>query len=140
MGQPALLTLILLLVQAPSFAQQPDLRIEVAHPIAQNAEIRVGLYTAPSNWLDDEPIYARVAAATDTLTTVVFSELPPGTYGAAVYLDENRNGKLDRNLIGFFREPFGFSKEARVRFGPPKWEDAIFILEDEPVHLIIRLD
>jgi uncharacterized protein (DUF2141 family) len=139
-GQPALLTLILLLVQAPSFAQQSELRIEVAHPVAKNAEVRVGLYTNPSNWLDDEPVYARIVAATDTLTTVVFGELPPGTYGAAVYLDENRNGKLDRNLIGFFKEPFGFSKEARVRFGPPKWDDAIFVLDNAPVRLFIRLD
>jgi len=140
LGQPALLTLILLLIQAPAHAQQPELRIDVSHPLAQNAEVRVGLYTSPSNWLDDEPVHARVHEASDTLTTVIFEELPAGTYGAAVYLDENRNGKLDRNLIGFFKEPFGFSKEARVRFGPPKWDDAIFEIENEPVQLYIRLD
>lgn len=35
--------------------------------------------------------------------------LPPGDYAAAVIHDLNGNGKLDRNVFGIPREPYGFS-------------------------------
>ncbi len=132
---------LLTLIAVPAAnAQTPELRIDVAHPPSGSAEVRVGLYTDASNWLDEEPVHGMLESATDTLTTVVFRDLPAGVYGAAVYLDENRNGKLDRNLVGFFKEPYGFSKDARVRFGPPKWDDAVFEHGDEETRLFIRLD
>lgn len=128
-----------------AWAQSPEadrtmLRVQVSHPPMPGADVRVGLYTSLDNWLDDEPIFGGLAATTDTETTVVFDSLPPGTYGAAVYLDENRNGKLDRNLIGFFKESFGFSEKARARFGPPKWEDAVFEVSGSVVDILVRLD
>jgi len=123
-----------------SEADRTVLRVKVSHPPAPDADIRVGLYTSLDNWLDDEPIFGGLAATTDTETTVVFESLPPGRYGAAVYLDENRNGKLDRNLIGFFKESFGFSENARVRFGPPKWEDAVFEVSGSVIDISVHLD
>ena len=121
-------------------AQKPALQIDVAHPTAEKADVRVGLYTSASNWLDEQPVHGMLAPATDTLTTVIFESLPSGVYGAAIYLDENRNGKLDRSFIGLFKEPYGFSKEARVRMGPPRWDDAIFEITSEPVRLYVRLN
>lgn len=135
----AMLAFIAVLLPSPLHAQAV-LRIDVAHPPANAADVRVGLYTSHSNWLDDEPVHGMRTEATDTLTTVLFETLPEGIYGAAIYLDENRNGKLDRNLIGLFKEPFGFSEKARVRLGPPKWEDAVFEVTDEPTRLFVRLD
>ena len=121
-------------------AQSRQLHIDVIHPVDRTADVRVALYTTPENWLD-EPVHAAIEAATDSLTTVRFPDLPPGVYGAAVYLDENRNGKLDRNLVGWFKEPFGFSENARARLGPPKWEDAVFTVpESGTVQLTIRID
>jgi len=130
----------LLLFAGPTHAQESELRVEVVHAPATNADVRVGLYTNTSNWLDDEPVWGGLAQVSDTLTTVVFTGLPAGTYGAAIYLDENRNGKLDRNLIGWFKEPFGFSEKARARFGPPKWEDAVFDIQGESTTIQVRLD
>ncbi len=138
--QTALLVVVLAVSTQAVAAQETELRIQVAHPLADDAEVRVGLYTDRSNWLDEEPIVGGLAVATDSLTTVIFTGLPTGVYGAAVYLDENRNGKLDRNLVGWFKEPFGFSRDARVRMGPPKWNDATFEVSEEPVQLFIRLD
>lgn len=135
-----LFALLTLIATPGADGQTTELRIDVAHPLSSSAEVRVGLYTDASNWLNEEPVYGMLESAADTLTTVVFRDLPAGIYGAAVYLDENRNGKLDRNLIGFFKEPFGFSKDARVRFGPPKWDDAVFEHGNEVTRLFIRLD
>lgn len=111
----------------------------VHHPAAKNADVRIALYNSSETWLE-EPAHAQIEAATDTLTTVSFTDVPFGQFGAAIYLDENRNGKLDRNLVGWFKEPFGFSRDARVRFGPPEWDDAIFEVTEEDLTLTIILD
>lgn len=135
-----LLTCIFSIVSGSARGQSGQLQIDVVHPPDRTADVRVALYTNPDNWLE-EPVHTAIEVATDTLTSVTFPGLPPGIYGAAVYLDENRNGELDRNLVGWFKEPFGFSKEARARFGPPRWEDAVFTVpESGTAQLTIRID
>lgn len=121
----------------PARAQQ--VRIDVTHPPDGTADVRVALYNSPASWLET-PAFTKVVPATDTLTVVRFDSLPAGTYGAAIFLDENRNGELDRNLVGWFTEPFGFSERARARFGPPKWEDARFRVGEGPLHLRARIE
>jgi len=130
--------IILLLLSTLTPARLGTVEFVVHHPTAKNAEVRVALYNSPDTWLD-EPALAQIATATDTLTTIRFTDVPIGVFGAAIYLDENRNGKLDRNLVGWFKEPFGFSQDARVRLGPPKWDDAIFEVTDEQITLTVIL-
>ena len=60
------------------------------------------------------------------MTTVTFYGLKPGRYAAQLFYDENGNGKVDRALFGIPKEGVGFSNDAKIRFGPPKWEDAAF--------------
>ena len=37
----------------------------------------------------------------------------------AIYHDENRNGKLDKNVIGIPKEHMGFSNNAKIELTPP---------------------
>ena len=57
-------------------------------------------------------------------TTVVVKGVPAGTWAVIAWQDENGNNELDRNLIGIPKEPYGFSRDARGKFGPPSFEDA----------------
>ena len=57
-------------------------------------------------------------------TTVAVKDVPPGTWAVLAYQDENGNNELDRNLIGIPKEAYGFSRDARGKFGPPKFEEA----------------
>ena len=43
------------------------------------------------------------------------------------------NGKIDRALFGIPKEGVGFSNDAPIRLGPPKWKDAQFQLGDDKV-------
>ncbi len=54
--------------------------------------------------------------------------LPPGEYAIALYHDENGNGRMDKNFLGIPREDFGFSRNAKPSFGPPKWKKVAFRL------------
>lgn len=59
---------------------------------------------------------------------LVFRDVPPGRYAVALLHDENGNGKADRAAMMIPREGFGFSRDAKVRFGPPRFGDAAFTL------------
>lgn len=65
-------------------------------------------------------------AITGATQNILLTEVPEGTYGAAVFQDINKNGELETNFVGLPKEPIGFSNDARINFGPPSWTDAKF--------------
>lgn len=60
--------------------------------------------------------------------TLTFTDVKPGRYAVALLHDENGNGKADRAAMMIPKEGFGFSRDAAVRFGPPKFGAAAFDL------------
>ena len=54
----------------------------------------------------------------------VFVELPVGNYAVSFFLDENGNGKMDKNFVGIPKERFGFSNNPRILTGPPNFAEA----------------
>ena len=56
-------------------------------------------------------------------------ELPDGIYAIGLYVDSNNNEQLDTNFFGIPTEQFGFSNNAKGRFGPPLFESASFELD-----------
>ena len=55
--------------------------------------------------------------------SVVFRELPEGSYAVAAFQDTNGNNNLDRDPNGLPREPYGFSN-GTGRTAPPSFEAA----------------
>ena len=69
--------------------------------------------------------------------SVVFEGLEPGTYGVKLFHDVDGDGELARGNFGIPTEPYGFSNDAPVRFGPPSFGDAAFALPtDGAVHTV----
>jgi uncharacterized protein (DUF2141 family) len=52
--------------------------------------------------------------------TISLGSWDPGTYTLAVYLDLNRNNKLDKGIFGQPLEPYAFSNKARSSFSEPE--------------------
>lgn len=73
-------------------------------------------------------------------STVVFRDLPKGTYAVAAYYDRNGNGQLDNNAFGIPTEPTAASNGAKGRFGPPSFEKARFQLDQAEQRIVIRFD
>jgi uncharacterized protein (DUF2141 family) len=65
-------------------------------------------------------------------------ELPAGEYAVALLHDLNQNGELDLNLLGIPTEPFGFSNNPKIMFGPPSFKEAAVKLQGS-MHLEIQL-
>jgi uncharacterized protein (DUF2141 family) len=96
----------------------------------------------------NEDIFPRCRKDPESHQTVVpaaetvqlrFSNVKPGRYAIAVLHDENNNGKADRALGMMPKEGFGFSRDAKVRMGPPKFSDAVFDYGGGDKQLVIKM-
>lgn len=88
--------------------------------------IRVCLTADPANFpgcVDDRRAITRSVPANQR--DIRITGLAPGSYAAAVIHDENSNAKLD-TFAGIPREGFGFSRNPRIGFGPPRFSSAAF--------------
>ncbi len=79
-----------------------------------------------ATFLQETCRYKGRAPAAVGSVVVRIAGVPPGVYAAQAYGDENDNGRVDRNLLGIPTEGLGFSNDARMRFGPPSFNDAAF--------------
>jgi uncharacterized protein (DUF2141 family) len=59
-------------------------------------------------------------------TELTFDDLSEGVYAAALYHDENDDGKLT-----FIQEGIAFSNDSNLAFGPPQFAPASFNLDRE---------
>jgi uncharacterized protein (DUF2141 family) len=50
-----------------------------------------------------------------------------GSYTLALYLDKNKNNRLDKGLFGQPLEPYAFSNNARASFSEPSINDQKFL-------------
>lgn len=91
---------------------------------AKGGDISAGLFTKDNFPKTGQQVKGIVAPVTAEQMQVVFDQVPAGTYGVAVYQDIDRDHKLRTNLVGYPTEPIGFSRDARIRLGPPSFGDA----------------
>lgn len=98
----------------------------------RNDKGRVHVDVCPeARFLKDGCRYAGEARSVVGTTTVVVHGLPPGRYAAQAFHDENSNGEVDRALFGIPKEGVGFSRDAPIRFSPPKFADAVFVFDGQ---------
>ena len=85
-----------------------------------------------------DPAARKLAVPADGTVTFSFAALPPGRYALALLHDENGNGKADMTLM-IPREGFGFSRDAAVRMGPPRFAAAAFAVEGDAVTMPVHM-
>jgi uncharacterized protein (DUF2141 family) len=76
-------------------------------------------------------LYSGSAPARGGDNTIAVRDVPPGSWAVLAYQDANGNGELDRNFIGIPSENYGFSRDARGKFGPPSFEDAVITVRED---------
>ncbi|MEO0688824.1 MAG: DUF2141 domain-containing protein [Pseudomonadota bacterium] len=86
----------------------------------------------------DPDSYRTVVPAGEDVT-ITFTDVTPGTYAVALLHDENDDGKANRALGMMPKEGYGFSRDAKVRMGPPKFDDAVFEHTGEDQQLTIKM-
>jgi len=86
--------------------------------------VRCGIFTE-KGWLKD-PVKPALASIHGKVALCIFNELPNGVYGISAFHDENKNGKLDTNFVGYPTEEYCASRNARNTFSAPSFSDAKF--------------
>lgn len=103
----------------PAIVAAGDLTIRVAGLRSADGEVLVALCTPETFTERTCAINGRAPAGRD----VTLRDVPPGVYAAQAVHDENGDGDLNRGLL-LPLEGVGFSRDAPMRRGPPRFEDA----------------
>jgi len=82
--------------------------------------------------------HAITATAPAASGHAVIAGFRPGTYAVTLFHDENANNKLD-TMMGIPREGFGFSRDAVIRFGPPRYDKVAINISPGIARLRVRL-
>jgi uncharacterized protein (DUF2141 family) len=106
-------------------AQGAQVTVTVSGVRDAQGTVRVAICPEPDFLKRTCPYVANAPARAGSVVVTV-KDVPPGVYAAQAYHDANDNGVLDRTLLGMPAEGMGFSNNARMMFGPPKFGDAAF--------------
>jgi uncharacterized protein (DUF2141 family) len=128
----------LLAVAASSGAEPATTALRVELTGLQNAEgnLYIAVYDSDDTWLGEKTVLEQqvvIADARDGELVSTELQLVPGEYALSIFYDSNDNGELDANFIGIPKEPVAISNNAKGKFGPPKYKDAVFTLGTEPL-------
>jgi len=118
-----------------------SVHLTVQHIQSPKGSINIGVFNSEDSFLEaGKEIQTHSIPVDDTKDiSVSFPSLPYGTYSIAIYHDVNNNGKLDTNLFGIPKEPYGFSNNARSKWGAPKYEIARFDLKEAKMETSIKV-
>jgi len=139
------LTLISSLFFAPFYLDAPletsTLNLSIQNINKANGNIMVAIFKGEENFLKDDKAVASKIALVEKIgeLDLTFTNLPYGEYSVAVYHDVNGNQKLDTNLFGVPTEPYGFSNNARSKWGAPKYKVARFQLNQLEQSMVINV-
>lgn len=106
-------------------AHLAPVQIEVQNLRDGRGHVSVALCTEKTFLGEHCPYVVRASARAGSVL-VVLPSVPPGTYAVQAFHDDDDSGKLERPMIGFPRKGIGFSRDAPIRFGPPRFTDAAF--------------
>lgn len=139
-----LAALAILCVVAPLGAEPAhhgDLIVRVHGLRSAKGTVRVKVHHHGRDFPASKDVIAReLQPAQGDAVVFEFPSLPHGTYAVVALHDENNDSGLDRGVFGRPLEGVGFSNGARVRFGPPSFEDAAFELRESRLELRVELD
>ncbi len=118
----------LMLLGGPSAEAEESVATNVIEFETQNRNaegvVRCGLFKQ-AGWLKDT-FRPAIVKINKTTALCVFKEIPIGVYGISAFHDEDNDGKLDTNLVGYPVEEYCSSNNARNMFSAPSWKDAKF--------------
>lgn len=124
-------------------ANPPTLRILLCGARSSQGSFSCAIFDNEEDFAQRQnSLVAKTLSVPEDITEVTTWEirtLPPGRYAIGAFHDENKNGKLDRHLLGYPVEAYGFSNKARGRLGPPAFDQATFEFGSVDLEMTIEL-
>jgi len=101
--------------------------------------VRISVYDSEATF-HKEPARSMSVPVSEQIMTIDIADLVVGEYAVVVFQDLNKNEKLDTNLFGIPREPWGGSSQGKSFSGAPKWHHVKFNLEHDGTAIAIELN
>lgn len=119
----------------------PTIRVTVENVKAADGVIVADLHDDKvENFLKPGRHVARVRATAEKGSTSFCLPAPAtGVFAIGVYHDENANREFDKGALGLPAEPYGVSRNPKMRFGPPKFKKARFDVAEDGADIVIKL-
>jgi len=127
---------------APVFAQPggtATLIVKITGLLSEKGQVKLAMFNSAETWLGDHPKYKTTIDVNSQSVSWKLGDIPYGDYGIAVFHDENKNGKMDKNFLGIPQEAYGFSNNMRVVFGPPSWDKSKFVVKGPTTDVSIEV-
>ena len=123
------------------FSQESKQMVKVSNLEKVKGTLYVGWYNEPADFrINDKAIYREEIDVSDlSQVTMQFENIPAGEYAIAVFLDEDGDYELDKNLFGIPKEKYGFSNNVLPAFRPATFEESAFRLSNEQKIVSIKL-
>lgn len=108
---------------------------------SNEGSIQIALFSTRADFPDQKPYktYKYSLKASEDVK-VTFEDIPYGEYAVAVYHDMNENDKLDKNLVGIPKEPYGFSNNHNPKFSRPDYDEAKVEIRQASQTLNVKID
>jgi uncharacterized protein (DUF2141 family) len=118
-------SLIIIAASFCSYAQTGKVILNVQGiQISKGGEISAGIFKKENFPKVGKQLIGKEIAVSAEQMQIVFENVPVGTYGMVAFQDIDKNKKLKSNFVGFPTEPIGFSRDAKIKLGPPDFDDA----------------
>ncbi|WP_051293279.1 DUF2141 domain-containing protein [Olivibacter sitiensis] len=121
---------------------QAQVKVSVSNIDQRKGNIYLALYDSEQDYMKPEKAFRKKIVAVSGLseTTIAVESIPSGRYAILLFLDENGNGVLDKNMWGIPKEKYGFSGDKRPLMRAPSFEEASVYVEEvaSPIHISLR--
>lgn len=116
--------------------------VKVVNIISNKGNIRAQLYKNPEAFpIQTEKAYKKkVSEISKNTSIIIFNNLYYGEYAVTVHHDEDLNGIMNRNFLGYPTEGWGVSQNPRIIFRLPSFEEAKFTINKEVTEIVIEIN
>jgi len=115
------------------------LSIKISNIQSKGKILYVGIYREGDEFPEFNKYWKNSKATTTSNEMTIEFDVPYGDYAVAVSHDLNGNGKLDKNLFGYPKEPFGFSNNYKPKLSSPNFSDCKFSYTQQSNSIMIKL-
>jgi len=121
-------------------AMAADVTVTIDQIESASGKVYVTLWGSKETWLDDQKSLQNIGqpAAVGSVSFVMH-DVAPGRYAIATFHDENGNGQMDFNFIGYPTEGYAFSRDIRPFLSAPSFESCAFDIGIDDAALTIHM-
>lgn len=115
------------------------LQLRIKNIKHDQGKLFIAVFNTDESFMKDGYTY-EIVPVESIADQIVELKLPQGVYAITIFHDVNENNELNTNFIGIPKEPYGFSNNPKIKFGPPNFEQTSFdlIKDNQEIEILLK--